>query len=116
MNSTSLLWRRKLKSFGAYFFLLQPVALALFAIAAFIWSGVMIGQEGFMLKYMIRTLLQFYVVVCIAFSIFYRENVRKAENYFFYNAGCSRFQLWGFSFLTAAIVSVVLYNLLAIWI
>lgn len=116
MNSRSLLWKSKLRFFGVYFLLLQPVALALFAIAAFIWSGVMIGQEGFVLKYMIKTLLQFYVVVCITFSIFYRESVRKAENYFFYNAGCSRFQLWGFSFLTATVVSVVLYNLLAIWI
>lgn len=109
------LWKQKLRFFWLFFLRLQFISLVILALAMFYWGASIYQSSGEISKYMLAFLVRFYVIGCVTSAILYHELMRKEEYYFYYNAGCSRFQLWGFSYLMATIISFTLYKIISIW-
>lgn len=73
------------------------------------------GMGGYWRNVLIKILL-FYPVIGLAADFLNKETVKKDEYYFYYNAGCCKWELWVVAFIQASLVSFILFCIAGIWI
>lgn len=76
-------------------------------------TGGALGMGGSWRHVLVKMFL-FYPVVGLAVDFLNKETVKKEEYYFYYNATCSKWELWVVAFIQASLVSFILLSIVGI--
>lgn len=108
--------KKKLPFYYAFYLSTLGVSLAVtFVMGVFIsMTNGAIGMGGDWRNVLIKICL-FYPVIGLAADFLNKETVRKDEYYFYYNAACSKWELWVVAFIQASLVSFILFSIAGIW-
>lgn len=122
MGAGIINYRRKFRFLWIFYLDTLKLSIPITFVCAFLLSinavptdGIKLNSLGVLIASIFNSVLIAYLVVGIGFDFLYKEFFRKEQYYFYYNAACTKLQLWLFTYCIAILACLLLNKIVSLW-
>lgn len=122
MGAGIISYRRKLRFFWLFYLDTLKLSIPITFVCAFLFflsavptDGIKLNSLDVLIASISNSVLISYLLVGIVFDFLYKEFFRKEQYYFYYNAACTKLQLWLFTYCIAILFCVLLNKIVFLW-